>query len=151
MQKVERQAKGWESRHAKGSFRRWLATVARNAAIDTIRRALPDAAHGGTSVRVALENVPAPICVSESVFRLELERQAFRAAARRIRDEFTEPTWTAFWETMVEGQSCSEVAARKGKTTGAIYTARSRVMQRLKEELENFDWHSRSVESTDGR
>jgi len=151
LQKVERQANCWESGQARGSFRRWLATVARNAAIDAIRRMLPDAARGGTSVREALQNVPAPNSASEGVFRLELERQAFRWAARRIRDEFTEPTWTAFWETMVEGQSCAEVAARIGKSIGAIYTARSRVMQRLKEELEQFDWDSESAESTDGR
>ena len=140
LQKVERQAGSWEAGPPRGSFRRWLATVARNAAIDAIRRIAPDAARGGSSVREALNSVPAPSDASELEFRRELERQAFRWAARRIRDEFTEPTWTAFWETMVEGEPCADVAARLGRSIGAVYTARSRVMQRLKEELDHFDW-----------
>jgi len=140
LQKVERQAGSWKSATARGSFRRWLATVAKNTAIDAIRRIAPDAARGGTSVREALHCVPAPCDPSELEFHYELERQAFRWAARRIREEFTEPTWTAFWETMVEGEPCAEVAARLGRSVGAVYTARSRVMQRLQEELDQFDW-----------
>ena len=150
LQKVERQAGLWEPGQARGSFRRWLATVAKNAAIDAIRRVLPDTARGGTSVGDALQSVPAPGDASESEFRLELERQAFRWAARRIRNEFTEPTWEAFWETMVEGEPCADVAARLGRSIGAMYTARSRIMQRLKEELEEFDWEAGTADSGTG-
>jgi RNA polymerase sigma-70 factor (ECF subfamily) len=142
LQKVERQVGSWKPGQARGSFRRWLATVARNAAIDALRRIAPDAGRGGTSVRNALQRIPASRDTSETEFRRELERQAFRWAARRIRDEFTEPTWTAFWETMVEGEPCVRVANRLGRSIGSIYTARSRVMQRLKEELKHFDWDS---------
>ncbi len=151
LQKVERKADDWLPGQAQGSFRRWLATVSRNAAIDAIRRVSPDAARGGTSVREVLQGVAVECDATESAFRLELERQAFRWAARRIRDEFTEPTWIAFWETMVEGQPCADVAARLGRSIGAIYTARSRVMQRLKEELEHFDWNSEPDAPADGR
>ncbi len=140
LQKIERQSGSWEAGPGRGSFRRWLATVARNAAIDAIRRIVPDAARGGTTVREALHNVPASGDASELEYRRELERQAFRWAARRIRDEFTEPTWTAFWQTMVDGAPCADVAAQLGRSIGAVYTARSRVMQRLKEELDHFEW-----------
>lgn len=146
LQKVERWAGGSASGQASGSFRRWLATVARNAAIDAIRRIAPDVARGGTSARDELQKLPAPTDDSETGFRLELERQAFRWASRRVRGEFTEPTWSAFWATMVEGESCAEAAARLGRSIGAIYTARCRVMQRLKEELEHFDWDCERVE-----
>jgi RNA polymerase sigma-70 factor, ECF subfamily len=151
LQKVERKAGDWEPTQEPGSFRRWLATISRNAAIDAIRRVSPDAARGGTSVREVLQNVSTPHDATEAAFRLELERQAFRWAARRIRSEFTEPTWTAFWETMVDGQPCADVAARLNRSIGAIYTARSRVMQRLKEELEQFDWKSEPNDPSDGR
>ena len=144
LQRVERQVSSWETGQAVGSFRRWLATVARNAAIDAFRRVRPDAARGGTSVQEALRNLSAPEQESEGEYRRELERQAFRWAAQRIRGEFTEPTWTAFWDTTVNGQRCADVADRLGRSIGAVYTARSRVMQRLKEELEHFDWDSAS-------
>ncbi len=150
LRKVERQANGWEPGQARGSFRRWLSTVARNAAIDAIRRAAPDAGQGGTSVRETLQGLPARPENSDAVYHLELERQAFRWAARRIRREFTEATWTAFWQTMVEGQACAEVAARLERSLGAVYTARSRVMQRLKEELELFPWQSDPAAAADG-
>jgi RNA polymerase sigma-70 factor (ECF subfamily) len=142
LRKIERQAADWQPGQAPGSFRRWLATVARNAAIDAIRRVARDAARGGTSVREKLRNVPVRNDDSDAAFRLELERQAFRWAAQRVRGEFAVPTWNAFWSTMVDGEPCAEVAARLGRSIGAIYTARSRVMQRLKEELERFDWNS---------
>jgi RNA polymerase sigma-70 factor (ECF subfamily) len=147
LEKVERQASFWEPGQPPGSFRRWLSRVARNAAIDAIRRIAPDAATGGSSIRDVLHNVAAPGDTSETVFQLELERQAFRWAARRIRNEFTPPTWTAFWETMVEGQSCADVAAQLGRSIGALYTARSRVMQRLKKELDHFQWDSETAEA----
>lgn len=147
LQKVERQAGSWKPGQMRGSFRGWLATVARNAAIDQIRRVRPDTGRGGTSVREVLENVASPADASEAEFRLELERQAFRWAARRIHDEFTEPTWSAFWETMVENQPCAEVASRLGRSIGAVYTARSRVMKRLSEELGHFNWGAAEPDS----
>ncbi len=144
LHKVERQTASWDIGQPPGSFRRWLATVARNAAIDAIRRIRPDAAYGGSSVYERLHQVVERDDQSEKRLgrevQRELEREAFRQAARRIRDEFTESTWEAFWQTMVEGESCADVASRLGKSLGAIYTARSRVMQRLKEEVSNFHW-----------
>jgi RNA polymerase sigma-70 factor, ECF subfamily len=119
-------------------FRRWLSTVARNAALDTIRRVKPDAGRGGSSVQLALREIPeSRDLTSDVLFQRELERQAFRNAAKRIRAEFNDATWDAFWETMVNGRSCSDVAEQLGKTLGAVYTARCRVMQRLKEEVKN--------------
>ena len=149
LQKVERQAGDWQPGQFCSSFRRWLATVARNAAIDVIRRVKPDAAEGGTGIRQALQNVAAPHDGSEEEFRLELERQAFRRAARTIREEFTESTWHAFWRTMVLGEPCEQVAHDLGRSVGAVYTARSRVMQRLKEELKSFDWNVHDVDTAE--
>lgn len=117
-------------------FRRWLNAVARNAALDSIRRVRPDAGRGGSSVQLALREIPeCSPTDSNVVFERELKRQAFRRAAKRIRPEFNDATWTVFWETMVNGRSCSEVADQLGKSLGAVYTARCRVMQRLKEEV----------------
>ncbi len=79
----------------------------------------------------------------ESRLDVELRRERFRWAAHRVRDEFTEPTWTAFWETMVIGRPVAEVAQQLGRSVGAVYTARSRIVQRIKEEVDQFDWQIR--------
>lgn len=140
LQKVGRQIPDWETGKPTGSFRRWLATVARNASIDAIRRIRPDTPRGGTSIQQALHLVADSEEDANAQFHHEMEKEAFRWAARRIRDEFTDATWMGFWSTMVDGKPPADVADQLGKSVGAIYTARSRVMQRLKQELESFDW-----------
>lgn len=141
MQKVAKQLCQRESQKPSSGFRRWLATVGRNAAIDSLRRVRPDAAAGGTSVHERLQNICDQEDPSNKEFQRQLERQAFRWSAARIRGEFSDDTWKAFWETMVVGRSCDEVASAFGKSVGSIYTARSRVMQRLKTEVKTFDWN----------
>ena len=152
LNKVSDQAAKWDTGKPPGSFRRWLSRVAKNAAIDAIRQVKPDAARGGTSLLFQLQQVEKSTDLTGTLLRLELEREAFRWAANRIREEFTVPTWSAFWDTMVEGKSCGKVAEQLGKSVGAIYIARTRVVQRLKVELEHFNWdvadEVESLEST---
>jgi RNA polymerase sigma-70 factor (ECF subfamily) len=52
-----------------------------------------------------------------------------------IRPEFAERTWQAFWRTAIEGGSAPEVAAELSMSAGAVRVAKSRVLQRLREEL----------------
>ena len=72
----------------------------------------------------------------------EYRRSLFRWAAQRIRSEFAEATWDAFWLTTVDGMCVEEAGRTLGKTVGAIYAARSRVMRRLRDEIEQsgFVW-----------
>ena len=56
----------------------------------------------------------------------------------RIKSEFQENTWQAFWLTAVEGQSAADVARQVGMSPGAIYVAKSRVLARLKDEVETL-------------
>lgn len=139
-QKVMRKLPEWENGRPAGGIRRWLAVVTRNAAIDSLRRLQPDAPQGGTTVQQQLLNLEDRDDSLEQLFHDQVERQVFRQAAVRIRSEFADDTWVAFWATMVDGRPCAEVAAELDKSVGAIYTARSRVMQRLKSEVEQSDW-----------
>jgi RNA polymerase sigma-70 factor (ECF subfamily) len=126
----------WEADPVRGRFRSWLATIARNAIISALMRRPPDVGVGGTSVLELLQEQPETDRQTQENLQREHRRSLFRWAAQRIRGEFRDATWQAFWLTTVEGMAVQEAAAALGKSAGAIYAARSRIMRRLKEEIQ---------------
>ena len=133
---VRRAIGNWDADPAKGRFRSWLAKIAQNAIINALTRRPPDAAAGGTTIRELLDQQPEPDQHTQENLQREYRRSLFRWAAERIRLEFRNGTWDAFWLTTVDGMCVEEAGRALGKTVGAIYAARSRVMRRLKEEIE---------------
>lgn len=79
-------------------------------------------------------------------FELEYRREIFRWAAKQIQFEFQSETWEAFWQTAVEHRPVSEVAQSLNRTPGAIYIARSRVMRRLMDKVQDFESSHEFVE-----
>jgi RNA polymerase sigma-70 factor (ECF subfamily) len=133
---VTRSIADWQPDPARGRFRSWLAKIAENAAINALSRQPPDTAVGGTSILALLAGQPAhDQAIDESLDR-ERRRSLFRWAAQRVREEFRGGTWDAFWLTTVEARGVEEVAVTLGKSVGAIYAARSRVIRRLKDEID---------------
>ena len=63
------------------------------------------------------------------------EGALFRQCCERVRAEFHENTWQAFWCTAVDGRSAGEVAAELGMSPVGVRVAKSRVLLRLREEL----------------
>lgn len=53
--------------------------------------------------------------------------------------EFEPRTWQMFWRVTAEGQAVKDVAADFGVTPGAVRVAKSRVLQRLREELKGLE------------
>lgn len=127
--------RNWTPDADQPAFRHWLARVTRNAIIDAFRRRKPDAAVGGSSVTRALNQSPA---ANETEIDHEYERALFRRAAAVVQVEFEAQTWAAFWQTTVAGVDISDVAASLRCTAGSIYTARSRVMKRLKQVVDEL-------------
>jgi RNA polymerase sigma-70 factor (ECF subfamily) len=62
-------------------------------------------------------------------------RKAFRRALELIQAEFEPRTWKAFWEAAVEDRPAKDVAGELSMSPGAVRVAKSRVLQRLREEL----------------
>ena len=67
---------------------------------------------------------------------MEYQRRLASLAMERIQSEFQAKTWRAFWLTAVEGRAVAEVAKEVDLSPGAIYVAKSRVLARLKDEVE---------------
>jgi len=55
-----------------------------------------------------------------------------------VQAEFEVRTWQAFWQTTVEQQRPADVAAALGMNVGAVYMAKSRVLRRLRAELQGL-------------
>jgi RNA polymerase sigma-70 factor (ECF subfamily) len=76
---------------------------------------------------------------NEETVELELETETMREqylhAAAVVKKDVDPDTWRAFELTVVRGQSCDEAADLLGKSVGAVYAARSRVMRRLREQV----------------
>ena len=132
--KIAKAIEGFDP-NGRARFRTWLTTICRNTLVDELRR---------RHSQVPLENrcgdldLAAPD-ISEAELASEHRRQVFRRAAKLAAAEFTSTTWEAFWETAVLGKSTKEAARLTGISVGAVYTARSRVMQRLKQLVQEYD------------
>lgn len=134
---VSRHVASFEPFHERGSFRGWLGRITRNLLINLLekRRHQPGIASGSTDMIRMLQEVPAPPTETTELVELEVRRRLFHHAADRIRKEFRPATWQAFWQTWVEAEEVNTVSQRLGLTPGAVYIARSRVIARLREEI----------------
>lgn len=59
------------------------------------------------------------------------------SALEVIRQDFSQQTWTAFWQTCALGRRPSEVARELSMTDAAVCMCRARVMRRLRETIEH--------------
>ncbi len=129
----------WESDPQRARFRTWLRRVANNAILNALARGAPDRGSGKSDVHNLLVEQPARNAPDSALVQLEVRRETLRWAAKQIRDEFQAATWNAFWLTTAEGMPVDEAARKLNKTLGSVYAARSRVMRRLKEKVEEFE------------
>jgi RNA polymerase sigma-70 factor (ECF subfamily) len=52
-----------------------------------------------------------------------------------MQSEFQPTTWKACWETVAHGRPAAKVAAELRISIDSVYTAKSRVLRRLRQEL----------------
>ena len=89
---------------------------------------------------VDVEALPAEDPI-EAIDAAEYRKYLVGRALTLMRDEFQPTTWQAFLETTMEDQPASQVAVRLGLTVDAVYAAKSRVLRRLRQELQGLtEW-----------
>jgi RNA polymerase sigma-70 factor, ECF subfamily len=132
---VSKHIVGWKPDPKRGRFRTWLQTIVRNATLNALSRIPQDAAPGGTTAMRSLSDLPQN---EADVFDVEWKREALNWAAAQVRSEFEPATWDAFWLTAVEGQSPKSASAKTGKSLGAVYIARTRIMKRIRTKVDEL-------------
>jgi RNA polymerase sigma-70 factor (ECF subfamily) len=115
-------------------FRGWLRTVTVNKARDLQRRQSVRPVTGVEETFATLSGPNGPDLFEQREYQSFLVNRALTT----MKAEFPEHAWQACWMFVVEGCSGADVARQLGITENAAYVAKSRVLRRLREELEGL-------------
>ena len=77
---------------------------------------------------------PLPIPDDEPTGDLQLQQLTSRALAQ-VQSEFETRTWQAFWRSVVDGITTSEVAQELNMSDATVRQSRSRILRRLRQQL----------------
>jgi RNA polymerase sigma factor (sigma-70 family) len=142
--KVSRSIRGFQCDRELGSFRGWLLTVTRNSLTDLHEsRCRQPVGSADTAVHRLLEEESADDR-SKETWESEYRQSVFQWAVRQIRKDFEERTWQAFWKAGVGGLAAKDVAKALGMSVGAVYTAKCRVLDQLKQTIQGIEKESGS-------
>ncbi len=115
-------------------FRSWLWTVLLNKYREQQRRRTRQPAQVADAVLDQLADVDNVAAWTEADYR----RQLVNRALDLLQPEFSEQTWHLFQQYVVHERPAREVAAEQGVLLNRVHLAKSRVLQRLRRELEEL-------------
>ena len=118
---------------ARGRFRNWLKTVLARRIRDRRKRWSPSIAFQGD-----LQFLEGEDGASTQFWETEYNHLLIRRALELMQTEFEQTTWKACWEHTVSGRTAAEVGRELGMSEAAVYVAKSRVLRRLREELQGL-------------
>jgi RNA polymerase sigma-70 factor (ECF subfamily) len=115
------------------SFRAWLRTVTVNKWRETQRRAAATLVTGVENLAELAGAAP-----EDAFWETEYRNHLVGHALELMRADFEPTTWKACWEFVVSGRPAAAVAAELGTTVDVVYNAKSRVLRRLRQELDGL-------------
>jgi len=129
----------YEKSDGAARFRNWLSRITRNAILNGLSRRPKDRAAGGSSAELLLHDVTDKDAATEDMILLEYRRELYLRAVEIVRADVASHIWDAFEMTVVQGVEIEVAASQLGKSAGAVYSARSRVMFRLREVVKELE------------
>jgi RNA polymerase sigma-70 factor (ECF subfamily) len=130
---------GFQHSGRRGAFRSWLRTIVCNRTTDYWRAS--DAgtqASGGSSATVALQQLADPLSDLNRQWDEEHDRYVLSCLLDLVDEEFEPTTLSAFRRLALDGVSGAEAAQELGMSVAAVYVAKSRVLQRIRQEAEGL-------------
>lgn len=119
---------------AEQRFRGWLRTITLNRAHDLYRRKAARQEVTDPAILEQLTVVDDTDLFMESEYRSLLVHRALQL----LKSEFRDTTWQAGWLQVVEGLKASDVSIQLGLPLNSVYLAKSRLLARLREELDGL-------------
>jgi RNA polymerase sigma-70 factor (ECF subfamily) len=129
----------WKQDLERGRFRDWLWTVTRNKLLDFWRaekrrtRALAD-----PEIRSLLHQLRVPSQELQRDWDESYLGEVLARALVRLRSHFSSRSWTAFEKCVIHEIPPQQVSSELGMSLNAVYVAKSRVLSRLRTELEGL-------------
>jgi RNA polymerase sigma-70 factor (ECF subfamily) len=121
------------------SFAAWLRTITQNKVHDHFRSRLGrPKAEGGTEAQQRLQQLAEPSEPSEASSPREVQEMVLPIGLDLVRAEFEPRTWDAFHQVVIQRQPPVRVANELGMSIQAVYQARSRVLRRLRQDLDGI-------------
>ena len=123
----------------RGAFRSWLRTIVCSRTSNYWQAtAASTQASGGSGATAALQQVADPDSDLNRLWDQEHDRYVIRCLFDLIEAEFEPATLRAFRRLAIDGASGAEVAHELGMSVAAVYVAKSRVLQRIRQQAEGL-------------
>ena len=124
---------------SRGAFRSWLRTIVCSRTADYWRAAgTSTQAGGGSGATAALQQIADPDSDLNRQWDEEHDRYVLGCLLDLVDQEFEPTTLRAFRRLALDGASGAEVAEELGMSVAAVYVAKSRVLQRIRQEAEGL-------------
>jgi RNA polymerase sigma-70 factor (ECF subfamily) len=136
---VAREAPDFRHSGRAGAFRHWLRTILANRLREFWRtqRSQPRGTGDSDFVQM-LDQLQDPDSGISHLWDQEHDRHVAGRLLARIEPQFTPSTWLAFRRVVLEEARPDAVAAELGLTVNAVFIAKSRVLQRLRQEARDL-------------
>jgi RNA polymerase sigma-70 factor (ECF subfamily) len=117
----------------KGAFRAWLRRVIVNRLREHWRQRKRAPVAGGTDFEKVLDQLADDSSPASALWDHEHDHHVVHRLLKMIAADFDPKTWQAFRAFVLEDRSAAAVAAELGISPGAVWTAKSHVLMRLRQ------------------
>jgi RNA polymerase sigma-70 factor (ECF subfamily) len=132
---VVRELPSFEHSGRVGAFRSWLRQITANRAKGYWRAGkIRPAATGQSSLLATLDQLEDENSDASKLWNQQHDDHVLRQLLHKVESECEPTTFQAFRRLVFEGQRAEQVASDLGISVGAAYSAKSRVLRRLREE-----------------
>ena len=130
---------GFQHSGRRGAFRSWLRTIVCSRTSDYWRAVDAGAqAEGGSGATAALQQIADLDSDLNRKWDEEHDRYVLDCLLDLVEEEFEPATLQAFRRLALDGVSGAEAAQELGLSVAAVYVAKSRVLQRIRQEAEGL-------------
>ena len=139
MTSVVRKVKEFDHSGQTGAFRSWLRVITANRAKQFWRAGtIRPSAKGGSTFLDLVNQLHDEKSELTRAWDEEHDQYLLRVLFRLVASEFEESTMRAFHRLAIDDADPENVAAELNMTVGAVYSAKSRVLRRLRQEAEGI-------------